>query len=92
MNTETNTLEQEQHLFTEQDIVLNREASSRQRLLNLIIDNIITNYVIGLASGFAVGAIVAMISQELAYDMFVTRTSFIGFFGIYLIVIVNYLL
>ena len=92
MITETNELQTEQHLFTERDIVLNREASSGQRLLNYIIDNIITNYVIGLGSGFLLGAAVAMISQELAYDMFVTQTSFIGIFGIYMIVIVNYLI
>ena len=92
MNTETNTVEQEQHLFTDQDIVLNKEASSGQRLLNLIVDHLFTSYAIGFATGYVVGYLVSSLNPDLYYDMFITETSAWGFLGLYLILTINYII
>lgn len=66
MNTETNTLEQEQHLFTDQDIVLNREASTGQRFLNFLIDYVVFGFIIDFLTNSFYYWFLSLASQELA--------------------------
>ncbi|MFN2439403.1 MAG: RDD family protein [Chitinophagaceae bacterium] len=91
MQTNPNAQEIEQQLFTDEDLYNYTEASTGQRFLNLIIDNILMRYGLSYLSGMAVGYILGAFFPEAAYRLFGDENSFNVLALGYLIVTVNYL-
>ena len=69
LTTETNTEQTEQHLFTEQDEYHYVEASTGQRFLNFLIDNLLMRYALSWATGYAVGYFLAMTVPDFYTDI-----------------------
>jgi uncharacterized RDD family membrane protein YckC len=90
MHTETE-LQQPADLFTDDDAIQYEEASTGQRLLNLIIDVLVLNYGVGLLTGFAFGMLLLALSPESA-ERFVTGGLLDNFLLYYLLGSINYLL
>lgn len=68
MYTETNV--QEEHLFTEEDVLGYEDASLGKRFLNFLIDGIIIQYGLAFLTGIGLGIVLTAISPELAADFF----------------------
>jgi uncharacterized RDD family membrane protein YckC len=78
MYTETNLPQTEEYLFTEQDVLAYGEASTGQRLLNLLIDGILIQYALAFISGIVMGMILMILAPGFAAD-FLGRQEAIGF-------------
>lgn len=93
MNIETSLPENQQDIFTEQEIFNYEEASTGQRFLNYLIDGVLMQYGLSFLTGIVVARIVYYISPETAYNWFVERSdSFDILFSAYLISILNFLI
>lgn len=72
MQAETNVAETEQHLFTPDDLFQHQDATSGQRCLNYVIDNVLMrfglSYVTGSLVGFILGILAPDYIQKLAYE------------------------
>ncbi|MGZ3909212.1 MAG: RDD family protein [Flavisolibacter sp.] len=91
--TETTAIETEQHLFTEQDQLAYTEASTGQRFLNFLVDALLMQYGLSIATGYILAKIVLAISPQTAYDLFVTRSNSAEvLLSFYLLSVVNYLI
>ena len=55
MQIEESLQETEHHLFSEEDIIQYRDATTGQRFLNFVIDNLLMNYGLSYVTGTAVG-------------------------------------
>jgi uncharacterized RDD family membrane protein YckC len=92
MDIETTASETTQDLFTEQEVRQYTEASTGQRFLNFLIDQILMQYGLSYATGYVLAKIMVAISPQLAYDLFVARAnSFDVLLGAYLLGILNFL-
>jgi len=91
MQTNADSYEIEQHLFTDEDVFNYTDASTGQRFLNLVIDNILMQYGLSYLTGMAVGYVLGTFFPETAYRLFADENSFTILALGYLIVIVNYL-
>ena len=70
MQTEYGTQESEQHLFSESDVFQYQNASSGQRFLNFLIDNLFMTYGLGYLTGSLVGYLLASFFPEFAVSLF----------------------
>ena len=70
MQTEYGTQDSEQHLFSESDVFQYQDASSGQRFLNFLIDNLFMTYGLGYLTGSLVGYLLASFFPELAVSLF----------------------
>jgi uncharacterized RDD family membrane protein YckC len=75
MQPETNVQEQE-HLFTEEDIFQFEEASTGQRFLNMVIDNILMNYGLSYLTGGIVGYLLGTFFPDFSMSLFSDLESF----------------
>ena len=69
MQVEEN-LQQPEHLFTEEDVFQYQDASTGQRFLNLLIDNLFMTYGLGYLTGGLVGYLLGTFFPEFAVDLF----------------------
>jgi uncharacterized RDD family membrane protein YckC len=95
MNLETNVqpVQEQQDLFTDQEIFSYEHASTGQRFLNYLIDALFMQYGLSFLTGMILAKILLAISPETAYDLFVTRKdSFDVLAAFYLVGILNYLI
>src|SRR6187399_1612126 len=72
MQVEEN-LQQPEHLFTEEDVFQYQDASTGQRFLNYLIDNLFMNYGLGYVTGSLVGYVLGTFFPEFAIDLFGDR-------------------
>lgn len=70
MLMQTGLQESEQHLFTEEDIYQYEYASTGQRFLNMLIDNILMNYGLSYLSGSIVGYLLGTFFPDFAVSLF----------------------
>ncbi len=91
MQTNADAYEIEPHLFTDEDVFNYTDASTGQRFLNLIIDNILMQYGLSYLTGMAVGYLLITFFPETAYRFFGDENSFTVLALGYLIAMVNYL-
>lgn len=84
VSTETNLLEEESLLLNQYEY-----ATSGQRFLNYLIDNLLMNYGLGYATGYCIGIIINAIDPGLLPDMKETSVGFLALAT--LIGIMNYL-
>lgn len=84
--TPAETEQPEQHLFTEEDILLPyEEASKGQRLLNLVIDTLLLRYGLAYAFGLAIGYLLYAISESLYMAVFYTDDKIFSYLIMYMI-------
>jgi len=76
MQSEANVQEQEQHLFTDEDIFQFQEASTGQRFLNMLIDNVLMNYGLSYLTGAIVGYFLSTFFPDFAIGLFSNEESF----------------
>jgi len=82
----TETEQPEQHLFTEEDILLQyEEASKGQRLLNLIIDTLLLRYGLAYVFGMAIGYLLYAISESLYMAVFFNGDKIMSYLVMYAI-------
>ena len=62
MQPETNLQEQEQHLFTQEDLFTYQEASTGQRFLNFLIDNLLMRFGLSYLTGTLVGMFLGLVA------------------------------
>jgi uncharacterized RDD family membrane protein YckC len=64
------SLQQPEHLFTEEDSLRYDYASTGQRFLNFLIDNLFMTYGLGYVTGSLVGYLLGSFFPEFALDLF----------------------
>lgn len=64
MQIENDVQETAQHLFTDEDLHQYTEASTGQRFLNWLIDNLLMQYGLSIVTGHAIGYILAYTAPE----------------------------
>lgn len=69
MYTETN-VQEEQHLFTEQDVLAFQDASVGQRFLNYLIDALLMQYGLNFFTGYLLAQALMALNPEFAYAFF----------------------
>jgi uncharacterized RDD family membrane protein YckC len=69
MQPETN-VQEEQHLFAQEDLFQYQEASTGQRFLNLLIDIIFMNYGLSFLTGSLVGYLLGTLFPDFAMSLF----------------------
>ena len=80
------TEQPEQHLFTEEDILLQyEEASKGQRLLNLIIDTLLLRFGLAYAFGVAIGYLLYTISESLYTAVFFNDDQTMSYVTLYIL-------
>jgi uncharacterized RDD family membrane protein YckC len=85
MHPQTNVPDQEQHLFTQEDLFHFEDASTGQRFLNMLIDNILMNYGLSYVTGGLVGYLLGTFFPDFAMSLFTDLESMGAiFFGIIL--------
>lgn len=93
MDIETNLPENQQDIFTEQEVFNYEQASVGQRFLNYLIDGLLMQYGLSFITGILIAKIMMAISPETAYNWFVERKDSIDVLAsFYLISIVNFLI
>lgn len=93
MDIETNLPENQQDIFTEQEVFNYEQASVGQRFLNYLVDGLLMQYGLSFITGILIAKIMMAISPETAYDWFVERKDSIDVLAsFYLISIVNFLI
>ena len=70
MQTEYGAQESGEHLFSESDVFRYQDASSGQRFLNFLIDNLFMTYGLGYLTGSVVGYLLASFFPEFAASLF----------------------
>lgn len=63
-------LQQPEHIFTEEDIFRYEYATTGQRFLNFVIDNLFMTYALGYVTGSLVGYLLGSFFPEFALDLF----------------------
>lgn len=63
-------LAQPEHLFTQEDVFRYEDASTGQRFLNFLIDNLFMNYGLGYVTGSLVGYALGTFFPEFAIELF----------------------
>lgn len=91
MQTNADSQEAQQHLFTNEDIFNYTDASTGQRFLNLIIDNVFMQYGLSYLTGIMVGYVLVTFFPETASRLFGNENGFAAIASGYLIVTINYL-
>jgi uncharacterized RDD family membrane protein YckC len=92
MQNEITTSENEQHIFTEEDILDRQDASVGQRFLNYLIDALLMQYSLAFATTWLLVKFLLMVSPDTAYQLFGDgRDTGEVLIAFYLIAIVNYL-
>ena len=80
------------YLLEEEAFLTYNYASTGQRFLNYLIDNVLMNYGLAYATGAAVGYLISIIAPEFAYRIFVAQESQVALYAFgYLVVIFNYM-
>jgi uncharacterized RDD family membrane protein YckC len=74
MQPETNVQEQE-HLFSEEDIFQFEEASTGQRFLNMLIDGLLMNFGLSFLTGGIVGYLLGVLFPDFAISLFADEDS-----------------
>jgi len=92
MQAENYVTEPEQHLFTEEDIFQHEFASTGQRFLNYLIDALLMQYGLGLATGYLLARALMAFAPDLAYSLFIEGGTGNFLLLNYLLSIFNYLL
>lgn len=64
MYTETNMPQTGEHLFTEQDILGNEDASTGQRFCNFLIDYLLVQYALAFLGGIGLGVGLILMNQS----------------------------
>jgi uncharacterized RDD family membrane protein YckC len=85
-------VQQPEHLFTDEDIFQYEEASTGQRFLNYLIDALLMQYGLGLATGYLLAKILISLAPDLAYTLFIEEGTFSFLFLNYLLSMLNYLI
>ncbi|HEU4633744.1 MAG TPA: RDD family protein [Flavisolibacter sp.] len=67
--TETTAEQTEQHLFTDRDAYNYTEASTGQRFLNCLIDNLLMRYALSWPTGYVVGYFLALAAPDFYSDI-----------------------
>ena len=76
MNNELTAIETEQHLFTEEDVLLQyEEASTGQRILNFIIDSLVIRFTLAYAVGAVLGLLFYAISEDFYRTVFFNENT-----------------
>ena len=70
MQTEVNVADQEQHLFLEEDLLHFQYASTGQRFVNFLIDNVFMNYGLSYITGAAVGYLLGTLFPDFTVALF----------------------
>jgi uncharacterized RDD family membrane protein YckC len=84
MQPETN-VQEEQHLFAQEDLFQYQEASTGQRFLNLLIDSVVMNFGLSFLTGGIVGYLLGTLFPDFAMSLFGDEESSGAFwFGIIL--------
>lgn len=93
MNVESNLVEPQQDLFTEEEVFNYQPASVGQRFLNYLIDGLLMQYGLSFITGMVLAKIMLAIAPETAYDWFVERKdSFDVLASLYFVSIFNFLI
>jgi uncharacterized RDD family membrane protein YckC len=92
MSTETNIAETGDHLFTDSDLVLYREATLGQRFLNFLIDNFAMQYGLAYLTGLLLAYVLMAVAPETASLLFSDEESVQMLLTGYAICIFNYLI
>jgi uncharacterized RDD family membrane protein YckC len=91
MNIEPIVQEPQQDLFAEQDIYQYVHASTGQRFLNWLIDNLLMSYGLGWITGYTVGAFLAKFFPNFYLNMVISK-GFEWYLTLYLIAFCNYII
>jgi uncharacterized RDD family membrane protein YckC len=92
MQNEITTGDNEQHIFTEEDIQDRQYASVGQRFLNFLIDALLMQYSLAFATTWLLVKFLLMVSPDTAYQLFGDgRDTTDVLVASYLIAIVNYI-
>lgn len=75
MQPETNLQETEQHLFTDEDLFQYQDASTGQRFLNFLIDNLLMRFGISYLTGTFIGYILGSFFPNFAFELFNSPTN-----------------
>jgi uncharacterized RDD family membrane protein YckC len=91
MDVETNVLDNQQDIFAEQDIYQYEHASTGQRFLNFLVDNLLMRFGLSRLTGYVVGWFLAKFFPNFYLDMIYSRgVEF--YITLYLIAIFNYVI
>ena len=90
MNVETDEQQTSQHLFA-QDIYQYEYASTGQRFLNWLIDNLLMRFALSWLTGYAVGYFLAWFFPDFYLNM-VQSKGFEWYVTLYLVSFFNYLI
>jgi uncharacterized RDD family membrane protein YckC len=78
MNNELAGVETEQHLFTDDDVLLQyEEASTNQRVLNFIVDSLLIRFALTYATGFVLGYLFYALSESFYNAVFFNEDKII---------------
>jgi uncharacterized RDD family membrane protein YckC len=91
MDMETNVQHNEQDIFTEQDIFQYEYASTGQRFLNWLIDNLLMRFGLSWVTGYLVGLILVKLFPNFYIDMVYSK-GIEFYFLVYIIAIFNYII
>jgi uncharacterized RDD family membrane protein YckC len=90
MNIETNLPEPQQDIFAQEDIFQHEYASSGQRFVNWLVDNLFMRFALSWASGYVVGYILNTFFPEFTVRMILYKG--IEYYSVvYMVGILNYL-
>lgn len=84
-------LQEEQHLFSEEELFQYQEASTGQRFLNFLIDAVVMQYGLGFLTSYLIINTFVFISPDTATSMFSEGNSWSFLLATYIIGIANYL-
>ena len=91
MDMETNVQYSEQDIFTEQDIFQYEYASTGQRFLNWLIDNLLMRFGLSWVTGYLVGLILVKLFPNFYIDMVYSK-GIEFYLLVYIIAIFNYII
>lgn len=91
MDTELKTQEPSQDIFAAEDIYQYEYASTGQRFLNWLIDNLVMRFAMSWLTGYAVGYFFAKLFPDFYLNMIYSK-GFEWYLTLYLIAIFNYII
>jgi uncharacterized RDD family membrane protein YckC len=91
MNIETNMQEPQEHLFADQDLYRYEYASTGQRFLNWLIDNIVMRLGLGWLTGYCVGYFLGNFFPDFYLKM-VYNKGVEYYLTIYMVAFLNYII
>lgn len=91
MYTETN-VQEEQHLFTDLDVLAYQEASVGQRFVNYLVDALLMQYGLSFLTGALLSKVLMALNPDLAVAFFSNDSAWDIFLSSYGLSILNYTL